>query len=65
MLLLMLELTLEEHLTAYSNGLIERWFRTLKTECLWLRQYETVEQARSAIASFIDVYHNERPHRSL
>ncbi|WP_349263836.1 integrase core domain-containing protein, partial [Oligoflexus sp.] len=23
------------------------------------------EQARSAIASFIDVYHNERPHRSL
>ncbi|WP_141734312.1 integrase core domain-containing protein [Oligoflexus tunisiensis] len=29
------------------------------------RQYETVEETRSAIASFIDVYHTERPHRSL
>jgi putative transposase len=58
----------QEYITPYTpeqNGLIERWFRTLKTECLWLRQFETVEDARSAVASFIDVYHNERPHRSL
>lgn len=58
----------QEFITPYTpeqNGMIERWFRTLKSECLWLKQYETVEEARHAIASFIDVYHNERPHRSL
>lgn len=58
----------QEFITPYTpeqNGLIERWFRTFKTECLWLRQYETAEEARSAITSFIDVNHNERPHRSI
>lgn len=58
----------QEYITPYTpeqNGLIERWFRTLKSECLWLKQYETVEEARWAIAAFIDVYHRDRPHRSL
>jgi putative transposase len=45
--------------------MIERWFRTLKSECVWLKQFETVEEARAKISAFIDVYHKERPHRSL
>lgn len=58
----------QEYITPYTpeqNGLIERWFRTLKTECIWLKQYDSVGEAQQAIAAFIDVYHNERPHRSL
>ena len=58
----------QEYITPYTpeqNGLIERWFQTLKTECLWLCQYETVEDARQPIASFIDIYHRERPHRTI
>ncbi|MDQ3234352.1 MAG: integrase core domain-containing protein [Pseudobdellovibrionaceae bacterium] len=58
----------QEFITPYTpeqNGMIERWFRTLKSECIWLKQYETVDDARDAIGAFIDVYHNERPHRSL
>ena len=51
--------------TPQQNGLIERWFRTLKSECIWLKQYDTVEEARYAIAAFIQEYHKERPHRSL
>ncbi|RYZ89220.1 MAG: hypothetical protein EOP04_07395 [Proteobacteria bacterium] len=58
----------QEHITPYTpeqNGVIERWFRTLKSECIWMKQYELVEEARWAISQFIDVYHKEDPHRSL
>ncbi len=58
----------QEYITPYTpeqNGMIERWFRTLKSECIWMKQYESVEEARWAISKFIEVYHRERPHRSL
>jgi putative transposase len=51
--------------TSEQNGMIERWFRTQKSECIWMKHYESVEEARWAISKFIDVYHRERPHRSL
>lgn len=41
------------------NGLIERFMRTLKEECLSLQQFRTLEEARFAIASFIRQYNTE------
>ncbi len=32
---------------------------------IWMKQYESVENARWAISKFIEVYHRERQHRSL
>lgn len=41
------------------NGVIERFMRTLKEQCLWLHRFESLEQARAAIAEFIERYNNE------
>ena len=41
------------------NGVSERFVRTLKEECLWLHDFETLEEARPVIAAFIDLYNRE------
>jgi putative transposase len=45
--------------------MIERWFLTLKSECLWLQKFGTLEEARREIDQFINAYNRERPHRAL
>jgi putative transposase len=40
------------------NGVAERFIRTAKEECLWLFDFEDLEQARKEIAAFIDRYNN-------
>lgn len=58
----------QEYITPYTpeqNGLIERWFGTLKNECLWLRNFVTLSEARDAIDKFVETYNSERPHRAL
>lgn len=36
------------------NGLIERFFRTLKEQCLWIHHFRNVEEARRIIGRFIE-----------
>ncbi len=38
------------------NGIMERWIRTLKEECLYLHDFATLEQARQVIGEFIERY---------
>jgi transposase InsO family protein len=41
------------------NGVIERFMRTLKEQCLYLHRFQTLEEARTVIAEFIDRYNRE------
>lgn len=41
------------------NGVAERFMRTVKEECLWLFDFEDLEQARARITEFIDLYNHE------
>ena len=38
------------------NGVAERFMRTLKEECLYLHDFESLEQARAVIGEFIERY---------
>ena len=38
---------------------MERWIRTLKEECLYLHDFESLEQARVIIGSFIQRYNEQ------
>jgi len=40
------------------NGVAERFIRTLKEECLYLHDFETLEQARHEISAFIERYNH-------
>jgi putative transposase len=48
-----------------DNVFVERFWRSLKYEEVYLHAYETVSEARSGIAGYIDFYNRERPHSSL
>jgi transposase InsO family protein len=38
------------------NGVAERFIRTLKEQCLYLHDFETLEEAREVIGEFIERY---------
>ena len=40
------------------NGVAERFIRTLKEECIYLHDFETLEEAREVIGAFIERYNN-------
>ena len=45
-----------------DNRMIERLWRSLKYECVYLRAFETGSQARNGIGQWLAYYNAERPH---
>lgn len=48
-----------------DNILIERWFRSLKHEEVYLNEYHNLRDARKKIGSYIDIYNWTRHHSSI
>jgi len=48
-----------------DNIHIERFWRSLKYESVYLQSFETIAQARIAITQYIDFYNHQRPHQAL
>src|SRR5215208_4617950 len=44
-----------------SQAFIESWFGKLKQRCIWRHEFETLDQAREAIETYVEHYH-QRPH---
>ena len=47
-----------------DNIFIERLWRTVKYEEVYLKAYDTVREARAGIDAYMNFYNNERPHQS-
>lgn len=48
-----------------DNVFVERFWRSLKYECIYLRSLNTVREATDAIKKYFEFYNNERPHQAL
>jgi len=48
-----------------SNGKIERWHKSLKSECIRTGTPLSLEDAKRIVAVYIDQYNNERLHSSI
>jgi putative transposase len=48
-----------------DNVFVERLWRSVKYEEVYLRAYESVSDARSSIGRYLDFYNTRRPHQSL
>ena len=58
----------QEFITPYTpeqNGLVERFIRSLKEECLWQHRFESISHARDVIGRWMRYYNTERPHQAL
>ena len=48
-----------------DNVFVERLWRSVKYEEVYLKAYESVGQARQSIAAYMTWYNRQRPHSSL
>jgi putative transposase len=48
-----------------DNVFVERLWRTVKYEEVYLRAYDSVSEARTSIGRYLDFYNGRRPHSSL
>ena len=48
-----------------DNVFIERFWKSIKYEEVYLKAYECTSQARQSIAQYMAFYNGRRPHRSL
>ena len=58
----------QEYTTPYcpqQNGMIERFFRSLKEECVWLYNFKTFKEARQTLTAWVEFYNTKRPHQAL
>lgn len=50
---------------AFDNIIVERFWRTLKYENVYIQSYETVPELTYGLADYINFYNNERFHSTL
>lgn len=58
----------QEYITPYTpqqNGMIERFFLTVKQEFIWLYRFESRDHAFRIVGEWLDRYDAERPHSAL
>jgi transposase InsO family protein len=48
-----------------GNAVVERFIRTLKEELIWLRDWNSADELRAAVATWLEHYHHQRPHQAL
>jgi transposase InsO family protein len=48
-----------------TNGKVERWIRTVLSECLYLEVFGSGQQRRLALERFIEYYNSRRPHLGI
>ena len=49
----------------FDNIFVERLWRTVKYEEVYLKDYSGVRDAKDSLRGYFDFYNNERPHQSL
>ena len=48
-----------------DNVMVERWFRSLKTEYIYINEFMSPRALRRGIAEYVDQYNSRRPHAAL
>jgi len=48
-----------------DNVIIERWFKSLKCDNIYINEYKTPRELRLGIKAYVNEYNYERPHKSI
>ena len=60
-----IEISMDGKGRCIDNIHIERFWRSLKYEEVYLRSYRSIKEAKESLGSYIQFYNEERPHQSL
>ena len=45
--------------------MVERLIRTVKEQCLWLHNFQSLDEARQTLGAWFRYYNEHRPHQAL
>lgn len=48
-----------------DNVFVERLWRSVKYECIYLHEWETVREIRQGVTDYFNFYNDGRPHQGL
>ena len=48
-----------------DNIIMERFFRTLKYNCIFINEFKNISELKEGINSYVDKYNNRRFHSSI
>ena len=48
-----------------DNIFVERLWRSVKQECIYLREFDSVAEVKKALINYFKYYNNKRPHQAL
>ncbi len=48
-----------------DNVMIERLWRSVKYECIYLREFDSVSELKTALTDYMQFYNLERPHATF
>jgi putative transposase len=51
--------------TPKGNSVVERFFRSLKEECVWQQPFHNFSEAKPKVDAWIKQYNEDRPHQTL
>lgn len=51
--------------TPKGNSVVERFFRSLKEECVWQQPFKNFAEAKPKVEAWIQQYNQDRPHQTL
>lgn len=60
-----IELTYTPYRSPQGNAIVERFFRSLKEECVWHHRFQSFQEAEHVITEWIRFYNDERMHSRL
>ena len=60
-----IKISMDGHRRVYDNIFVERLWRTVKYEEVYLHDYRTVSEARLLLSNYFHFYNTERIHQSL
>lgn len=50
---------------ALNNVFVERLWRSIKYECVYIKEWNTVREAVAGLREYFKFYNHERPHSSI
>jgi putative transposase len=59
------QISMDSRGRAFDNIFIERFWRNVKYEWLYIHEYDSVEALKSGLEAYMRYYNQERPHQSL
>ena len=60
-----IKISMDDKGRALDNIFVERLWRSVKYECVYIKEWDTVREATAGLREYFEFYNHERPHSGI